>query len=130
MNLFSGKTLERHLRVSALPADHRTALQAWSELIASGRFHGLKETAPQGQFTSAIVEGVLGYRGPAQGADYTVATEQAIRRGSVDLALGRFGGPTPEIVAPLEPKGADTRDLDAIMPGRSKSPVQQRGNTP
>ena len=45
--------------------------------------------------------------------------------GSIDLALGRFGGATPEIVAPFELKGAGTRDLDAIMPGRNKSPVQQ-----
>ena len=97
----------------------------WSELIASGRIHGLKETALHGQFTSGIVEGVLGYRGPAHGAGYTVATEQAILRGSVDLALGRFGGAVPEIVAPFELKGAGTRDLDAIMPGRNKSPVQQ-----
>ena len=125
MNLFNRKTLERHVRASPLPADHLAALQGWSELIASGRIHGLKETALHGQFTSAIVEGVLGYRGPAQGADYTVATEQAILSGSVDLALGRFGGATPEIVAPFELKGAGTRDLDAIMPGRNKSPVQQ-----
>ncbi|PKQ03729.1 MAG: type I restriction endonuclease subunit M, partial [Alphaproteobacteria bacterium HGW-Alphaproteobacteria-12] len=46
-------------------------------------------------------------------------------RGSVDLALGRFGGKSPEILAPFELKGATTRDLDAIVPGRSKSPVQQ-----
>ncbi|MES6494322.1 hypothetical protein U6K29_12390, partial [Cutibacterium acnes] len=32
---------------------------------------------------------------------------------------------TPEILAPFELKGADTRDLDAIMPGRNKTPVQQ-----
>jgi hypothetical protein len=125
MNLFNKKTLERHVRAAPLPADHLAALQAWSELVTSGRIHGLKETALHGQFTSKIVEGVLGYRGPAQGADYTVSTEQAILRGSVDLALGRFGGATPEIVAPFELKGADTRDLDAIMPGRNKSPVQQ-----
>jgi hypothetical protein len=62
---------------------------------------------------------------PAGGADYNVSTEQNILRGSVDLALGRFGGKTPDIVAPFELKGADTRDLDAIMPGRNKSPVQQ-----
>ncbi|MDR7127603.1 DNA methyltransferase [Pseudotabrizicola sp. 4114] len=43
----------------------------------------------------------------------------------MDLALGRFGGKTPEILAPFELKGADTRDLDAIMPGRNKTPVQQ-----
>ncbi|HBU61874.1 MAG TPA: type I restriction endonuclease subunit M, partial [Oceanicaulis sp.] len=48
-----------------------------------------------------------------------------ILRGSVDLALGHFGGEAPEILAPFELKGADTTDLDAIMPGRNKSPVQQ-----
>lgn len=94
-------------------------------MIRDGRIYSLKETALHGQFTAKIVEGVLGYHGPAGGADYTVATEQTILRGSVDLALGRFGGPKPEILAPFELKGADTRDLDAIMPGRNKSPVQQ-----
>ena len=94
-------------------------------MISSDRVYALKETALHGQFAAKIIEGVLGYHGPAGGADYTVATEQAILRGSVDLALGRFGGKTPEILAPFELKGADTRDLDAIMPGRNKTPVQQ-----
>ncbi len=94
-------------------------------MIRDGRIYSLKETALHGQFTAKIVEGVLGYHGPAGGADYTVATEQTILRGSVDLALGRFGGSKPEILAPFELKGADTRNLDAIMPGRNKSPVQQ-----
>ncbi|MEQ8283444.1 MAG: N-6 DNA methylase [Parvibaculum sp.] len=108
-----------------VPADHVVALEAWADLIATDRIYGLKEVALHGEFTSKIVEGVLGYSGPTGGAEYTVATEQAILRGSVDLALGRFGGKTPEILAPFELKGADTRDLDAIMPGRNKSPVQQ-----
>ncbi|WP_217353984.1 Eco57I restriction-modification methylase domain-containing protein [Ruegeria arenilitoris] len=94
-------------------------------MIHDSRIYSLKEVALHGQFTSKIVEDVLGYHGPAGGADYTVSTEQTILRGSVDLALGRFGGPKPEILAPFELKGADTRDLDAIMPGRNKSPVQQ-----
>ncbi len=68
---------------------------------------------------------MLGYTGAADSAEYTVASEKTILRGSVDLALGRFGGSKPEILAPFELKGADTRDLDAIMPGRNKSPVQQ-----
>lgn len=97
-------------------------------MIRDGRIYSLKETALHGQFTAKIVEGVLGYHGPAGGADYTVATEQTILRGSVDLALGRFGGPKPEILAPFELKGADTRDLDAIMLGRNISPVQQAWN--
>ena len=84
-------------------------------MIRSGRVYDQKETALDGQFAAKIIEGVLGYHGPAGGADYTVSSEQAILRGSADLALGRFGGKTPEILAPLELKGAKTRDLDAII---------------
>ena len=125
MNLFNRKTLKRHIKPAPIPADHLAALDAWAEMIRSGRVYALKETALHGQFAAKIIEGVLGYHGPAGGAEYTVATEQSILRGSVDLALGRFGGKTPEILAPFELKGADTRDLDAIMPGRNKTPVQQ-----
>lgn len=125
MNLFNRKTLERYLKPAPVPADHLAILEAWAEMIRSGRIRSLKETALHGQFASKIIEGVLGYSGPAGGADYTVATEQSILRGSVDLALGRFGGGVADILAPFELKGADTHDLDAIMPGRNKSPVQQ-----
>ena len=125
MKLFNQKTLTRHLKVDPIPSEHLVALEAWADLISSGRINNLKETALHGQFASKIVEGVLGYHGPAGGADFNVSTEQNILRGSVDLALGRFGGKTPDIVAPFELKGADTRDLDAIMPSRNKSPVQQ-----
>lgn len=94
-------------------------------MIRDNRIYGLKETELHGQFASKIVEGVLGYHGPADDADYTVSAEKAILRGSVDLALGQFGRTTHEILAPFELKGAKTRDLDAIMPGRNKSAVQQ-----
>lgn len=125
MKLFNKKTLTRHIKADPIPSAHLVALKAWRELISSGRISRLKETALHGQFASKIVEGVLGYQGAASGANYNVSTEQSILRGSVDLALGRFGGKTPDIVAPFELKGADTRNLDAIMPGRNKSPVQQ-----
>jgi hypothetical protein len=125
MNLFNRKTLKRHIKPAPVPADHLAALDAWADMIRSGRVYALKETALHGQFAAKIIEGVLGYHGPAGGADYTVSTEQAILQGSVDLALGRFGGKTPEILAPFELKGAKTKDLDAIMPGRNKTPVQQ-----
>ncbi len=125
MILFNRKTLARHLNPAPLPAGHLAILEAWADMIRSGRIYTLKETALHGEFAAKIIEGVLGYHGPAGGADYTVATEQAILRGSADLALGRFGGKTPEILAPVELKGARTRNLDAIMPGRNKSPVQQ-----
>ena len=125
ITLFNRKTLARHMAGDQIPPEHHKLLAAWAELIRSGRVYGLKETALHGQFASQIVEGVLGYKGPTQGVEYSVATEQAILRGSVDLALGRFGNGSPLIVAPFELKGADTHDLDAIMPGRNKSPVQQ-----
>lgn len=125
MNLFNRKTLARHLKVAVIPADHSVKLKDWAELVQSKRINSLKEIALHGQFASKIVEGVLGYHGPAEGAKYTVSTEQSILKGSVDLALGHFGGSEPEILAPFELKGADTRDLDSIMPGRNKSPVQQ-----
>ena len=123
--LFNRKTLSRNIRPSAIPANHLAVLDAWADMISSGRVYALKETALHGQFAAKIIEGVLGYHGPAGGADYTVSTEQAILQGSVDLALGRFGDKTPEILAPFELKGAKTKDLDAIMPGRNKTPVQQ-----
>lgn len=125
MNLFNPKTLERYRDRSNIPEDHLATLGAWAEMIRSNRVYSLKETELQWEFASKIAEGVLGYSGPASGVEYTVTSEKGILRGSVDLALGRFGGESPEILAPLELKGADTRELDAIMPGRNKTPVQQ-----
>jgi len=125
MNLFNRKTLKRHIKPTPVPTDHLAALDAWADMIRSGRVYTLKETELHWEFASKIAETVLGYRGPASAGEYTVTSEKAILRGSVDLALGRFGGKTPEILAPFELKGADTRDLDAIMPGRNKTPVQQ-----
>jgi hypothetical protein len=94
-------------------------------MIQKGRIFTLSEVELHSEFKKNITQAVLGYKGAADGADYTVASEKKILRGSVDLAFGRFGGPKAEILAPFELKGADTRDLDAIMPGRNKSPVQQ-----
>jgi hypothetical protein len=125
MNLFNRKTLKRFIKPAPLPPAHLALLESWADLIGSGRVYDLKEVALHGEFTATIIKGVLGYHGPAGGAEYTVATEQAILQGSVDLALGRFGSGNPEILAPFELKGAKTKDLDAIMPGRNKTPVQQ-----
>lgn len=125
MNLFNKKTLARHVDPKPLPDDHEGILSAWAKMIRNGSVYTQKEVALHGQFAAKIVEGVLGYHGPVQSAEYTMATEHTIRSGSVDLALGHFGGAKSEILAPFELKGAKTRDLDAIMPGRNKSPVQQ-----
>jgi hypothetical protein len=43
MNLFNRKTLNRHIKPAPIPADHLAALDAWAEMIRSGRVHALKE---------------------------------------------------------------------------------------
>ncbi len=126
MALFNRKSIALHVEPDPIiPDGHFLALDAWAEMVRSDQIYGLKETALHGEFTAKIVEGVLGYHGPSGGRGYTVATELTIARGSVDLALGRFGENTSEVLATLELKGAKTRNLDAIMPGRNRSPVQQ-----
>ncbi len=126
MPLFNRKTIAQHIGSNpSIREEHREALEAWAEMIRSNHIYSLKETALHGEFTAKVVEGVLGYRGPSSGPDYTVAAELAIARGIVDLALGRFGEDESEILATFELKGAATRNLDAIMPGRNRSPVQQ-----
>lgn len=126
MHLFNPKTIERHLpSASPIPPAHMGHLSEWADTISSGRILGIKETALHADFKSKIVEGVLGYVSAVKSADHTVTSEQAILRGSVDLALGRFSPKQSQIMAPFELKGAKTKDLDAIMPGRAKSPVQQ-----
>ena len=43
MNLFNRKTLKRHIKADPIPSDHLAALEAWAELINSGRIKRLKE---------------------------------------------------------------------------------------
>lgn len=126
MNLFNNKTLARHApHVALAPEDHLKALTDWAALISSGKIKSIKETALSADFKTKIVEAVLGYTSPVGNNDYTVESEQSILKGSVDLALGHFSDGKANIIAPFELKGAKTKDLDAIMPGRNKTPVQQ-----
>lgn len=126
MHLFNPKTLARYIsKVDPAPTDHAEKLAAWADMIISKRVDSIKETALHSDFKSNIVEAVLGYTSTVTGAEHTVTAEQTILRGSVDLALGHFGSDKDRILAPFELKGAKTKDLDAIMPGRAKTPVQQ-----
>jgi len=126
MNLFNNKTLARHMpHVPPAPESHLKALTDWAVLISSGNIKKIKETALSADFKTKIVEAVLGYTSPVGNNDYTVESEQTILKGSVDLALGHFSHGKVDIIAPFELKGAKTKDLDAIMPGRNKTPVQQ-----
>ena len=126
MKLFNVKTIARHVKhIDEPTAEHRKILSDWSTLISTRKINGIKETALSSDFKKLIVEGVLGYTSPVGNDEYTVESEQQILKGLVDLALGHFSPDKTDIIAPFELKGAKTKDLDAIMPGRNKSPVQQ-----
>ncbi len=127
MALFNEKYLKKQIgeHPGAISDEHLKILNNWANSIKYGSIESQKETALDGGFKNKIVEQVLGYTPFGEANEWNVAAEQAIGRGNVDLALGSFTQDTSKILAVFELKGAKTKDLDAIMPGRNKSPVQQ-----
>ena len=126
MSLFNKKTISKTVALAATPDAARLAvLQEWAETIRSGAISSQKETALHGNFKQKILVEVLGYSDFNQSGAWTVDVEVQIGAGSVDLALGHFDANSRNIIAPFELKGAKTKNLDAIMPGRAKSPVDQ-----
>ena len=126
MHLFNRKTLNKKIGTAApIPAAHLSILQEWAATIEDGSLFAQKETALHGLFKSKIIEGVLGYTPFGSSGEWSVDVETHVGAGRVDLALGAFTQGSQTVVAPFELKGAKTKDLDAIMPGRNKSPVQQ-----
>jgi hypothetical protein len=125
--LFNAKVLDRALQAQASPPSdgQRAAAADWASRVRDLAFGKLKEQAIRSLFTQRIVVEVLGYTPVHPSEPFTVAEEEPIGAGSVDRALGRFSPAKREVVAPFELKGPKTRDLEAIMPGRAKSPIQQ-----
>jgi hypothetical protein len=99
----------------------------YARKINDPRFLRQKETAVRDLLVQDVMQHVLGYRLYDPGKPFTLARERPIRGGAVDVALGNFNTPdsVDEIVAPFELKGPDCADLDRVMPGRGRSPVQQ-----
>lgn len=126
MQLFNTKTINRHiLRAPAPDPAKLEILRQWGETIRDRSIESQKETALHGNFKQRIICEVLGYQDFNDSGNWTVDVEAQIGAGSVDLALGHFSKAERRIIAPFELKGAKTRNLDAIMPGRAKTPVQQ-----
>jgi len=127
MNLFHPHIIKQAVaqHAQAIPEKHLSLLSAWRESITSGAILKQKETALHGHFIHSILIELLGYAGFGAAPEWNLQQEQQIGKGSVDVALGRFSAHHAEVIAPFELKGAKTKDLDAIMPGRHKSPVQQ-----
>ena len=125
--LFNEKTLQRAFtKVVFDPSEQQLkAAKDWAKQVRHPHFRKANETAVRGEFIQKVLITVLGYAPYRAGETYTIATEQALGKGAVDTALGTFLGSERTILAPFELKGPGTHDLDAIMPGRNKSPVQQ-----
>ncbi|MGB6949123.1 MAG: hypothetical protein WBD84_07985, partial [Methyloceanibacter sp.] len=126
MPLFNPKTVEKRLEsYSFQPSGQQAArARAWAEACRSGKIRTLKETSLYGDFAQYILKEILGYTTVLDGTDYTAAENEPVGNGSVEFALGRFSATKRQVIAPFELKGANT-DLDSIMPGRYKTPVQQ-----
>ena len=129
MPLFQEKIIEKAIGTDSLtvPEDHLSILQSWKDKIESGSLEKQNEVAIHAPFTQSIMAGVLGYTPFGSEDTWTVAREYGVASGAVDLALGHFYDDKSKnrVIAPFEVKGAKTKDLDAIMPGRHKTPVQQ-----
>lgn len=99
----------------------------YARKIGDPKFLKQKEMAVRDLLVQEIVQTFLGYKPYDPAKPYSLARERSIRSGAVDVALGRFNPATgsDEIIAPFELKGPDSIDLDRIMPGRGRSPVQQ-----
>lgn len=126
MHLFNPKTIARHIaRADALDPVKLETLRQWAATIRDRSIETQKETALHGKFKREIMCDVLGYADFNDSGAWTIDAEAQIGAGSVDLALGHFTKDSSRIIAPFELKGAKTKNLDAIMPGRAKTPVQQ-----
>ena len=126
MGLINPRILKQALETpQAASPEQREAARLWAESIRKHTIHGQGETQLEGKFAQSILQTLLGYQPFGEPGPQTYKPKQAMGKGIVDIALGDFSGEFPKIIAPFELKGADTRDLDAPMPGRNKTPVQQ-----
>ena len=124
--LFNQRFLKQRISLQPTPPEHKKILHDWAAVITSGALRTQKETEVRGPFIQKFFTDILGYRPIGSGGqDWTINDEKRTGAGSADTALGFFEAGKKRVIAPVELKGANTADLDAIMPGRQKSPVMQ-----
>jgi len=123
--LFNARLIQRTTLSEPVPAVHQQLLSDWAQAIRSGAIKQHKEQQIRGAFTHKFFVELLGYRAFGSAPDYTLADENQVGTGRADVVLGHFGPQSHEVMVPVELKGADTPNLDLMMPGRYKSPVQQ-----
>ena len=122
MPLFHPRVLKRHTERIQANAKHIALLTQWAENLERGVFD--VETQSDARFIQRILIDVLGFVGRGDAPNWTLLKNQPIGNGNVDVALGNFTADAVQIIAPLELKGAKTKNLDALY-GAKRSPVQQ-----
>jgi len=128
MPIFNNKVIQKHIdSKSDIPEDDLLIISSWVDQIKNGALAKQTEVAIHAPFTSQIMVKLLGYTSFGESDQWTVSREYGVAGGAVDLALGNFSADkgTDTVIAPFELKGAKTKDLDAVMPGRHKTPIQQ-----
>lgn len=127
--LFNHRVIEdaRKRAVFIPTPDEIAAARDYTRRAASASFAKQKETSVRPLFFGQVLGRVLGYREFDPDQPYSISHEHPIRGGSADAALGRFTGADKrgEVIAPCEVKGPGAVDLEAVPPGRARSPVQQ-----
>jgi hypothetical protein len=130
--LFRPEALRPKLVAFAVPpaaAAARVKLAHWAKLLTSRQADHLKETELLGDFLRDVFVDLLGYTGPADGAEpYTLKREATVEVDGkfADAALGQFStaDAQTQYVAAIEGKGP--RDpLDRPFAGRKLSAVDQ-----
>jgi hypothetical protein len=125
--LLAHKVVEEAIGRSGFAPDD-ALLKAASDYARKVRgLRAARETTFRPVFIDDVLIKILGYSRIDPDKPYTLADEHTLGMGSVDTALGHFEvrGGVRTVVAPFELKGPDTKDLDRMMPGRGKTPVQQ-----
>jgi len=129
MSLFQDKILNKAIGKKALtiPQSHMIIITNWKERIENNSLKKQSEVSIYPAFIQNIMVGLLGYIIYGSCREWTLNHEQGTGSGSVDIAIGKFCDDLEkcQVIAPFEIKGAKTHNLDAIMPGRHKSPVDQ-----
>jgi hypothetical protein len=121
--LFSPKLLKSRFAAQPIPEAHRALIAEWHRELKGG-LGKQKEEAIVSAFLKRFFGDVLGYQ-EIGSALWTLDRETRAANGKVDAALGIFTHDSKQVIAPFELKGPKTSNLDALMPARLKSPVQQ-----
>jgi hypothetical protein len=121
--LFSPKLIKSRFAAQPLPEAQRDSIQQWQDSLKGGLARE-KEESIRPAFLQRFFVDLLGYQ-LMGGLVWTLHHEKGAASGSADAALGTFTNEQRQVVAPFELKGPKTANLDALMSGRHKSPVQQ-----